>query len=206
MSLSNSAFRLILGDFNCRSNFWWEGDISTKEGIGLESVSSSHGLHQLITDATHILPQSSSCIDLIFPEQPNLVIDSGVHSSLHTNCHHQITHFKLNLKIVFLPPYERLVWNYKKADVTAIRKALDLVNWDFIFLNKNVNGQVLAFDQILMNIFINYVPNKYKSFDDQDPPWMNDHIKSKSQQKALSLSNMLRTVKLHMSTKSFNLQ
>ena len=34
-----------------------------------------------------------------------------------------------------------------------------------------------------MNIFTNYVPNKYNSFDDQDPPWMNDRIKSKIQQK-----------------------
>ena len=34
-----------------------------------------------------------------------------------------------------------------------------------------------------MNIFTNYIPNKYKSFDDQDPPWMNDRIKSKIQQK-----------------------
>ena len=80
MSLSVSAFRLTLGDFNCRSKSWWDGDISTKEGIGLELVSSSHGLHQLITDPIHILPQSSSCTDLIFNDQPNLVIGSGVHS------------------------------------------------------------------------------------------------------------------------------
>ena len=88
MSLSNPVFRLILGDFNCRSNSWWKGNICTKEGIYLESVSPSHGLHQLITDPTHILPQSSSCIDLILIDQPNLVIVSGVHSSLHVNCHH----------------------------------------------------------------------------------------------------------------------
>ena len=113
MSLGNPAFRLILGDFNYRSNSWWEGDISTKEGIDLELVSSSHGLHQLITDTTHILPQFSSRIDLIFIDQTNLVINSGVHSSLHTDIHHQITHCKLNLKIA--PPYERLTWNYKKT-------------------------------------------------------------------------------------------
>ena len=128
MSRSNPAFRLILGDFNCRSNSWWECDISTKEGIDPESVSSSHELHQLIRDPTHILPRSSSCIDLIFIHQPNLVIDRGAYSSLHSNCHHQITHCKLNLKIVFPPQYELLVWNYKKVDVTAIRKALHLVN------------------------------------------------------------------------------
>ena len=33
MSLSNPGLRLILGDFNCRSNYSRDGDISTKEGI-----------------------------------------------------------------------------------------------------------------------------------------------------------------------------
>ena len=65
--------------------------------------------------------------------------------------------------------------------------------------------------QILLGPFLNtlthfyYVPNKYKFFEDQDPPMMNDGIKSKIQQKNL-LSNMLRTVKLDMITKTFNLQ
>ena len=53
MSLSNPAFRLILGNFNCRSNSWWKGHISTKESINLESVSSSHGHHKLITNPTY---------------------------------------------------------------------------------------------------------------------------------------------------------
>ena len=91
MSLSNPAFRLILEAFDCRSNSWWEGDISTKESIDMESVFSSHGLHQLLTDPTHILPRSF--IDLIFIDQPSFA-----------NCHHQLTHCKLNLKIVFPTP------------------------------------------------------------------------------------------------------
>ena len=89
----------------------------------------------------------------------------------------------MNLKITFPPPYKRLIWNYKNHDVLEIRKALDLVNWDFIFLNKTVHDQVLAFDQVLINMFTNYIPNIYKSFHDQDLPWMNDRIKSKIQQK-----------------------
>ena len=40
-------YRLILGYFNSRSNSWWDGDISTKEGIDLDSVSSSHGFTSL---------------------------------------------------------------------------------------------------------------------------------------------------------------
>ena len=62
MRWSKAGFRLILGDFNCRPNSWWEDNISTKKGIDLESDSSAHGSHQL-------LPQSSSCTDLIFIDQ-----------------------------------------------------------------------------------------------------------------------------------------
>ena len=60
------------------------------------------------------MPQSSSCTDLIFTDQPNLIIDSGVHPSLHSNCDHQITYYKLNLNIKYPPPYEHLVWDYNK--------------------------------------------------------------------------------------------
>ena len=30
-----------------------------------------------------------------------------------------------------------------------------------------------------MNIFSNFTPNKLVTFDDRDPPWMNDFVKSK---------------------------
>ena len=42
---------------------------------------------------------SSSCIHLIFTDQPSLIIDSGTHPSLHPNCHHKIIHSKIDLKI-----------------------------------------------------------------------------------------------------------
>ena len=32
--------------------------------------------------------------------QPNMVIESGIHSSLHSSCHHQIVFAKFNLKYV----------------------------------------------------------------------------------------------------------
>ena len=56
---------------------------------------------------------------------PNLVMDSGVHSSLLKNCHHQITHAKFKHKIYYLPPYEQEIWHYQKANMEIIRKAID---------------------------------------------------------------------------------
>ena len=68
------------------------------------------GLQQLISEPTHLLRNSLSCIDLIFTDQPSLAVDNGVPPSLHPNCHHQIIYFKFSLVIKYLPPYECLVW------------------------------------------------------------------------------------------------
>ena len=105
---NNSLFTIILGDFNARSSVWWTKDITTTKDTQLESLTSVQRFHQLMLQPTHLLPQSSSCIDLIFTDQPNLIVDSGVHSSLRSNCHHQIKHCKLNFNIEYTPPYKRL--------------------------------------------------------------------------------------------------
>ena len=117
-------------------------------------------MEQFISDPTHILPNSSICIDLIFTDQPNLVIDSGVHPSLHTNCHHQITFSKFNLIIEYPPPYQRLVWDY-----------LCQVNRSTILCNKDVHNQVNILNSIILNVFTNCVSNKVIAIDDKDPPW-----------------------------------
>ena len=71
-----------------------------------------------------LLPTSTSCIDLIFTDQPNLVVDSGTNSTLNPKCHHQITYCKLSLNIKYRPPYQRLVWDYKRANVESIKRSI----------------------------------------------------------------------------------
>ena len=73
----NSLFTIIL------SSVWRSRAKTTIEGTQLESLTSVYGSHQLISQPTHLIPQTSSCIDLIFNDQPNLIVDSGVHPSLH---------------------------------------------------------------------------------------------------------------------------
>ena len=59
------------------------------------------------------------------------------------------------------------------------RKALDSVNWERLFGQHDINQQVMTLNEVLLNIFRNYVPNKYITIDDKDPVWMNDTVKSK---------------------------
>ena len=48
-----------------------------------------------------------------------------------------------------------------------------------MFSNKSVNQQVIIFSQTVMNVFSNFVPNKFVTFNDRDPPWMTSNIKDK---------------------------
>ena len=82
------SLSVITGGFNARSSSWWCNDINTIEGSHLYSLTSSNGFSQLINEPTHIQTNISSCIDLIFTNQPNLPVNSEVHLSLHPNCHH----------------------------------------------------------------------------------------------------------------------
>ena len=85
----NPFVSIIIGDFNARSNDWCSSDKTSYECKILESLTSQCGFIHVISDPIHILESSSSCIDLIFTSEPNLVMNSGVHSSLHPNCHMQ---------------------------------------------------------------------------------------------------------------------
>ena len=105
VNMLKSSFTVILGDFNARSQSWWSDDITSFEGSHIDSLTTTYGFNQLISDSTHLLPNSSVCIDLIFTDQLNLAVDSGVHLTLYGNCHYQIIFSKFNPMIEYHPPY-----------------------------------------------------------------------------------------------------
>ena len=75
---------VALGDFNAKSNSWT--DI---EGLKIDIFTSSFGFHK-------------SYIEQLTLHGLNIyvVTESGVHSSFHANCHHQVTYVKFNLMIL----------------------------------------------------------------------------------------------------------
>ena len=53
------------------------------------------------------------------------------------------------------------------------------MDWEFLFFNKSINQLVIIFNQSVMNIFSNFVPNKFVTFNERDPSWMTSNIKDK---------------------------
>ena len=80
------------------------GDLKTSipQRLKLPSLTSANGVSQLINEPMHLQTSNSSCIDLIFTDQPNLSVNSGFYASFHPNCHHQIVPSSFNLNISYL--------------------------------------------------------------------------------------------------------
>ena len=123
IALINPCLIAVPGHINAQTKGWYPLDKTNDEGTRTDSVTSEFGLEQLIHEPTNITRERSSSTNLIFVSQPNLVLESGVQSSLHQNCHHQIVFARFNLKVVFLPLCGHEVWHFQKANVDHIKKA-----------------------------------------------------------------------------------
>ena len=177
LAQKNPFLMVSLGDLNATSSNWCNKDITSDEGRKIQDVTSQNGLHQEINEPTHILNNSSSCIDLIFNSQPNLLIESSVHPSLHRNYHHLIVFEKFNLdNLTYPPPYEREIWHYQKANNDLIKRAINSFDQEEAFSNIDIDKMVSIFNQTIINILYNFISHETALFDDIDPPWMNKEI------------------------------
>ena len=173
-----SSFILITGDFNCRNCNWYLGDPATPQEARVESLKFFYGLNQPIKTPIHLLQNSATCIDLNFTNQSRRGKGSGVHCSLSSACHHEIVFAKLNLKVEYPPPYENLFWDYSRADKASINQTINATHWEELFANKTVESQVSELNDLLLNIYSNYIPSKTVLCDDKYPPWMTNGIKA----------------------------
>ena len=188
LSTNNPFLTVMTGDFNTKSSNWYLNDITNFEGSQIEFLASQFAMSQAIKDTTHILDNSKSCIDRIFTSLLNMIMDPGIHQSLHSNCPHQIIYPNFDLKLFYPSPpprpprpprYERTAWHFSRANSDYIKKAINLFDWEWesSLNNLDVNEQLSAFNETIMNIMFNFVPNELVTCDDRDPPWMNRYIK-----------------------------
>ena len=177
------------GDFNGHSQMWYPDGDTNAEGTLLDDLFNSLSLKQLISEpATHYFRDDCrpSCIDLILTDQPNLIIESGVRSFLDPTVKHQIIFCKFNFKIPPLPNYCRRIWHFNRARVDLISQAVEQVDWEHeLHRFANPTDQVSFFNDTVLNILTNFVPNETKTFRPRDPPWFNDSIRKLSRKQSL---------------------
>ena len=175
---------IYIGDFNARNSEWWNGDCTNLQGTELAELAAQNSLNQIIDGPTHILSNSASCIDLIFTTETSFVTDAGVLPSLFPRCHHQLIFAKVSFSTFFPPVYGRRIWDLSRANVNAIRQAVNSVDCDRAFNGLNIDERVKFLTECVLNVFCNLVPNKVITIRSKDTLWMTPEIKRMILEKA----------------------
>ena len=181
----NPSATFFTGDFNAPSQFWWPDGDTTPEGMEIENFLTSLGLSQIISEPTNFEPSKNPpppppppSIDLIIPDQPKIILDSGTRASLDSFCHHQIIYCKVNFRIPSPTPFERTIWHFNRANRAAIKRSMTNFPWSqHLNINTNPNWQVKTFNSIFLNIMSQFIPNEIKKFVPRDPPWITKSLK-----------------------------
>ena len=100
-------------------------------------------------------------------------MESRVHSSIHPNCHHQITNAKFNLKIHYPPPYKREYGITTKQMLITLEKQLTCFLWKSITKSWHKRYDFL-FNRTVKNIIASYIPQEIVTI---APPWINENAK-----------------------------
>ena len=106
LHLENLSQNNLIVDFNAKSKNWY---FQSQRKYNWNNVTAHFGLQQIIREAMHISNTSSSCIDLIFLLQPNLITDN------------------LNLHIVYPPPYLQEIWYYRETQGLLDKPSKNLI-------------------------------------------------------------------------------
>ena len=152
---NNPFLVAVIVGFNVKLSKWYYRDKSSSKGNAVDTITKWYGLHKDIKETTHISEHSSTCINLIFTSQSNLIIEPSVHPSLHPNCHHQIAYVKFNLQIHFPPPNSPKFWHHKDAKTKPTIRSIEKLNWQRVSLNTSVNEKVVIFNKTMLNILSN---------------------------------------------------
>ena len=149
------------------------------EGKSLSDLTILNGFEHIIKQPTQFpRPGFETCIDHIFTNQPETIIDTGVIPSPDPFCKHSIIYGKINLNVPSPPPYVRQMWEYNKAYINMIRSSFSSIDWTSIFNNLTPDKMVETFNTNFFEIMNTFIPNKQIIIRESDAPWITTEVKS----------------------------
>ena len=158
---------IILGDFNT--------DFLHSPSQHLLNIINDHHLKQLITEPTRTTETSSTCLDLILTQSPNLVTYTEVLPPVCSD--HSVPYARINSKINTDKPFKRTIFNYKRLDERTLCAVLREVNWETITQIESLDQSTETFTNELIKASKRCIPSKIVTIKPNDSPWMNDNIR-----------------------------
>ena len=95
-----------------------------------------------------------SCTDLTFSTNESVISNHGVDVSIFDRCHHDIISGKINIRVPLPLTHVWEAWDYEKANIENIKKAISNFDWNKAFKNLSVDEKVDFLNKTLSNIFM----------------------------------------------------
>ena len=166
---SENKEAILLGDFNV--NYLNNGqDKEIKDAFRL------YGFKQIIKKATRVSNDSSSLIDLIVTNNPLSISKCDVFPTCigdhdMVGCVQKINNVKFIPKIVMRR-------NYSSYNPSVMNEEFTKINWDPLYLAKDVNVAVSYFNETVKSIFDKYAPNMVKKVRGKPCPWIHHDLRA----------------------------
>ena len=104
-------------------------------------------------------------------------MESGVRPPLDSYCKYQIVYRNISIHIPAAADYIRKVWHYNRANNILTKRDYAEFSWHLHLINHDPSWQVKFFNETILNIMSNFIPNQYINVQPKDPPWINEKLK-----------------------------
>ena len=134
-----------------------------------------HQLFQLTNSATRITELTSSCLDLIMTQSPQIVSRTEVLPAI--CCDHSVPCAYIRNSVIKNKPFKRIIYNYSKLDSNKFCNLLTNVNWRNIIENDTIDLSAADFTDTFFEIAKQCMPAKTIFVRQRDALWINDEIR-----------------------------
>lgn len=140
------------------------------------SFCSQHSLTNLVKDATRVNDRTSSLLDLIITDSPDLCKSVNIHHNPAISDHAMVI-----AEILIERPKEKPKYMFRRS-LDKIDEELfnsDLINtpWCDVLSEPDINYQIQHFNELFLNIFNLHAPMKRFKVNTKLTPWITDNVK-----------------------------
>ena len=167
LAMSTPYKLVILGDFNA--------DCKDSTHPHVQRILNLNSLHQVVTEPTHYLPDSTTLIDLILTPNPSLIDKVGVLAPVCSkHCCPYVEIINNTPKVI---KFKRTVYNYSLLNEVKYLDELQAVDWQNIADCETVDMAADFFTNNLVTAAKRCMPSKKVTDRSNDKPWITDEIK-----------------------------
>lgn len=171
---------IVVGDFNAKLSTWCSSDDDTREGLLLQDCLDTTGFQQVVTSPTRFSAcgSTSSCLDLVFTNVPDLIRDVVVNPPLSDHC--PVT---ANISLPTLPQRDTHSpsVDYGRIDYAALRQHLNTLPLSECMVGATHSDSAWKswssyFHQVF-NEYVVYHPRRRPTSHRNWEPWMTQPLK-----------------------------